>query len=76
MRFEYWKCGDGSWTWELRTSVNDVVARGCQQLSRENCLAAIKLVKLAVGAPAIDVTHRSPFGGESPPLESLRAEAV
>ena len=76
MRFEYWKCDDGSWTWELRTSVNDVVARGCQQLSRENCLAAIKLVRLAVGAPAIDVTHDAPFGAKSATMESLRAETV
>jgi uncharacterized protein YegP (UPF0339 family) len=76
MRFEYWKCGDGSWTWELRTSVNDVVARGCQQLSRENCLAAIKLVKLAVGAPAVDVTGLRSCHVEGAPMESLRAATV
>ncbi len=56
MRFEYWKSGDGRWTWELKTSVDDVVAHGGHHLSRENCLAAIKLVKLAASAPAVDLT--------------------
>lgn len=58
MRFEYWKSVDGFWTWELRTAVNDVLAHGCSYESRENCLAAMKLVKLAAAAPVVDMSAR------------------
>lgn len=56
MRFEYWNSGDGTWTWHLKTSVNDVLARGDSYASRDACLAAMKLVKLAAAAPLRDVS--------------------
>lgn len=58
MRFEYWKSAGGFWTWELRTPVNDVLAYGCSYESREDCLAAMKLVQLATAAPVVDMSAR------------------
>lgn len=56
MRFEYWKSDDSNWTWRLKTTVGDVLATGCAFPSRENCLASIKLVKLAASAPLRDIS--------------------
>lgn len=58
MRFEYWKTEDGQWTWELKTSIGDVIARGGSHPTREHCLTAMRLVKLAAGAKSIEVTVR------------------
>jgi uncharacterized protein YegP (UPF0339 family) len=62
MRFEYWKSGDGQWTWRLRSAVNDLLASGGDYRSRESCLAAIKLVKLAAGAASVEVSDRAALG--------------
>ncbi len=56
MRFEYWKSGDGMWSWHLRSSIGDVIANGTNFASKENCLSAISLVKLASTAPCTNVS--------------------
>ena len=64
MRFEYWKSGDGRWQWELKTSIGDVLAYGSPCPSRELCIAATRLVKLAASAALLEVSARestSPF---------------
>jgi uncharacterized protein YegP (UPF0339 family) len=71
MRFEYWKSGDGNWTWQLKTSVDDVLAQGVSYASRENCLAAIKLVKLAAAAPSADVSAAAPVAHEASALVAV-----
>jgi len=57
MRFEYWKTADGHWAWQLKTSVGDVLAEGAPAQSRDTCLSAIKLVKLAATATCRDVSR-------------------
>lgn len=56
MRFEYSQNHDGTWSWQLRTAMGDLVATGASYGDRDNCLAAIKLVKLAAAASCRDVT--------------------
>jgi uncharacterized protein YegP (UPF0339 family) len=57
MRFEYWKTTDGRWTWQLKTAVGEVLAEGPPAQSRDTCLSAIKLVKLAAAASCCDVSR-------------------
>jgi len=57
MRFEYWKNSEGSWAWQLKSAVGDVLAEGAPSDSREHCLSAINLVKLASQARCSEVTR-------------------
>ena len=57
MRFEYWKTAEGLWAWQLKSAVGDVLAEGAPARSRETCLSAIKLVKLAGTAACSDVSR-------------------
>jgi uncharacterized protein YegP (UPF0339 family) len=68
MRFEYWKTAEGLWAWQLKSAVGDVLAKGAPAPSRETCLSAIKLVKLAAVASCCDV---SPDGTENPRDDGL-----
>lgn len=56
MRFEYWQTADGAWDWHLKSSVGEIIARGTPMTTREQCLSAIKLVKLAASASCRDVS--------------------
>jgi uncharacterized protein YegP (UPF0339 family) len=44
------------WTWHLKSSIGDVIATGTNFTSKDNCLSAINLVKLASGASCSNVT--------------------
>lgn len=57
MRFEYWKTAEGLWAWQLKSAVGDVLAEGAPAHSRETCLSAIKLVKLAGAAVCCDLSR-------------------
>jgi uncharacterized protein YegP (UPF0339 family) len=74
MRFEYWKSDDGYWRWELKTSIGDMLARGGSHPSREHCLTAMRLVKLAAGATSVEVAPRTAEPGELMGAESFRIE--
>ncbi|PTX98556.1 hypothetical protein [Opitutus sp. ER46] len=56
MRFEYWQADDGTWTWHLKSSLGDIVAKGVPTSDRDTCFATIKMVKLAASAPCRDIT--------------------
>lgn len=73
MRFEYWQSRDGTWSWQLKTPLGDMLARGTKCTSRENCLAAINLVKLAASAPARDI---SSFADDLVPERNLMTPPV
>ena len=57
MRFEYWKTSEGAWAWQLKSAVGDVLAEGTPATTREHCLGAINLVKLATHARCSEVTR-------------------
>lgn len=59
MRFEYWQTHEGSWHWHLRSSIGDILARGTPCETREMCLIAIKLVKLATSAGCHELPKRT-----------------
>jgi uncharacterized protein YegP (UPF0339 family) len=58
MRFEYWKSDYDRWRWALKTSVGDMLVRVESCPSREQCMTAIRLAKLAAGAKSIEVAPR------------------
>lgn len=68
MRFEYSKSGDGTWSWRLKSAIDEIVAHGGTYPSRDTCLAAIRLVKLAAAAGCRDVTAAGPAAGGIAPL--------
>jgi uncharacterized protein YegP (UPF0339 family) len=74
MRFEYWKSDDGQWRWEQRTSLGDMLARGRPYPSREHCVAAMRLVKLAAGATSVEVAPQGVELAEPLGAASFRVE--
>ncbi len=55
MRFEYWKNADDTWAWHLRSPVGNILATGPASGSRDDCMVAIKLVKLAASATCREI---------------------
>jgi uncharacterized protein YegP (UPF0339 family) len=76
MRFEYWQTADGVWAWHLKSSLGDVIARSAPFHSRETCLYAIKLVKLAAGASCQEITDSRYMPGGEDAVVSLQEQSV
>ena len=78
MRFEYWKTAEGVWAWHLKSSLGEIVAHGSPLPSRESCLTAIKLVKLAAGASCRDMSerHGAEFAAANSTIIALHHEPV
>jgi uncharacterized protein YegP (UPF0339 family) len=55
MRFEYWKSAEGKWCWHLRAPA-EILARGRAHSSKDDCMAAIRRVKAARTATALQIS--------------------
>jgi uncharacterized protein YegP (UPF0339 family) len=62
MRYEYWKSQDGKWHWHLKSSTGHVLAEGAGYATREDCQAAITLIRSA----AVHAEQVNLSAGESP----------
>jgi uncharacterized protein len=56
MRYEYWKAHNGNWYWHLKAANHEIIAHGEGYSTKENCLAAIALVKGSASAPLTEVS--------------------
>jgi len=55
MKYEYWQTEKQEWYWRLKAANGEKVAQSEGYKNKNDCLAAIKLVKSSAKAPELEV---------------------